>query len=125
MTLKLLRYRYRYRMQYLGQVFDEETSVNNAYAVFKNQLNNVYCPFYVRPQLDFAGALYVSFFINCHSSVFLSGPQKGDCTFEYAYSFFIFLFLPLFLWFPEGLTDSKGNFLRKLHYVLVLISDRE
>jgi hypothetical protein len=61
-TLELLRYRYRYRMQYLGQVFDEEISVNNAYAVFKNQLNNVYCPIYVRPQLDFARALYVSFF---------------------------------------------------------------
>jgi hypothetical protein len=49
-------------------------------------------------------------FIHCHSSVVLSGPQKGDCTFEYAYSFiFIFiLFLPLVLWFTDGLT-FKGN----------------
>jgi hypothetical protein len=80
-------------VQYLGQLFDEEISVNNAYAVFKNQLNYAYCPFYVCPQLDFAGALYVSFFINCHSSVVLSGPQKGDCTFEYAYSFILILIL--------------------------------
>jgi hypothetical protein len=93
-------------MQYLGQLFDE-ISVKNTFAVFKNQLNYAYCPFYVRPQLDFAGTLYVSFFINCHSSVVLSGPQRVIVRLNTPTVFILFLFFPLVLWFTDGLTESK------------------
>jgi hypothetical protein len=84
--------------------------VNNACAVFKKQLNtgNVYCPLYVRPQLDFAGPLCVSFFLSTVILQYSYLDHKRVIVRLNTPTFVIFfLFLPLVLWFTDGLTESK------------------